>query len=265
MKWYGKGNHLSKAEWAHIGKALVESGYLAQSAERLPVLEITSSGRQLMLGEAGPVMIPVRAGSTPPPTECDAVLFERLRRLRKSIADAQEVPAYVVFSDVALRQMAREYPASPEAFVKVSGVGRSKLEAYGERFMREIAEHLASNERQTFEGEAPPMARKPMGDSEYDTLRRFRSGQPVDQIAREREIKETTVMGHLSRAADDGEEIELSRIVPEDAEPEIAAAFERVGWGNLTGVRELLGERYDYDVLRIYRAVRRPSPAASGR
>jgi ATP-dependent DNA helicase RecQ len=126
--------------------------------------------------------------------------------------------------------------------------------------MGEIAAHVEAQPQQTFEGNGEREA-KPLGDSEYDTLRRFRAGQAVEQIARERDIKETTVMGHLSRAAYRGEEVDVSRFVSAEAEPEVAAAFEKLGWANLTGVRELLGERYEYDVLRIYRAARRPAAA----
>ena len=66
-------------------------------------------------------------------------LFERLRALRKQIADAEGVPPYVVFSDAALRGMSLSMPATDEEFLAVSGVGPVKLERYGERFMAEIA------------------------------------------------------------------------------------------------------------------------------
>ena len=57
----------------------------------------------------------------------DETLFNHLRQLRKTVADARNVPAYVVFSDVALRQMAREYPTNEREFLQISGVGNRKL------------------------------------------------------------------------------------------------------------------------------------------
>ena len=66
-------------------------------------------------------------------------LFERLRVLRKSIADANGIAPYIVFSDKALRDMCARMPATPEAFLLVSGVGEKKLERYGEEFLAEIA------------------------------------------------------------------------------------------------------------------------------
>jgi superfamily II DNA helicase RecQ len=69
-------------------------------------------------------------------------LFEELRVLRKQIADDRRVPAYVVFSDATLREMAQTRPSSPSEFLALSGVGAKKLESYGEIFLSAISESL---------------------------------------------------------------------------------------------------------------------------
>ncbi|MGO5287657.1 RecQ family ATP-dependent DNA helicase [Pseudoscardovia suis] len=69
----------------------------------------------------------------------DAELFEELRRVRTQIAREEGHPPYMVFNDRTLRQMVRDKPTTPEAFLAISGVGERKLEAYGERFMQAIA------------------------------------------------------------------------------------------------------------------------------
>jgi len=69
----------------------------------------------------------------------DAELFERLRKLRKRIADEEEVPPYVVFSDAALRDMCARMPRTAEEFLEVKGVGEKKLERYSAAFLAEIA------------------------------------------------------------------------------------------------------------------------------
>jgi ATP-dependent DNA helicase RecQ len=69
----------------------------------------------------------------------ELALFERLRALRKRIADEQGVPAYIVFNDAVLRAMAAHRPASAEEMLRVPGVGRAKLERYGEAFLEAIA------------------------------------------------------------------------------------------------------------------------------
>jgi ATP-dependent DNA helicase RecQ len=81
---------------------------------------------------------------------CDEALFEKLRQLRRRLADERDVPAYIVFSDVSLRQMARYYPTDTIAFSKISGVGDKKLDEFGRAFMNEISTHLQFNPKQIF-------------------------------------------------------------------------------------------------------------------
>jgi ATP-dependent DNA helicase RecQ len=81
---------------------------------------------------------------------CDEELFERLRQLRKTLADERNVPAYIVFSDVSLRQMARHYPATDEQLARINGVGEKKLKEFGAAFLFEITAHLQQHPRQMF-------------------------------------------------------------------------------------------------------------------
>ena len=75
-------------------------------------------------------------------TEGDEALFERLRALRRTIAQEIGKPPYIVFSDKTLRDMCAKRPASPEEFLAVNGVGENKLNLYGERFLAAIAESV---------------------------------------------------------------------------------------------------------------------------
>ncbi len=74
----------------------------------------------------------------PPLSPEERGVFEKLRTLRKSLAAERGVPPYVVFSDATLREMARERPRTPDALLEIRGVGRAKLEAFGEAFLEEI-------------------------------------------------------------------------------------------------------------------------------
>ena len=120
-------------------------------------MELTESGREAlrdrkkitltepMIARAAPAKMP-RAGEI----ACDEDLFDRLRQLRKKLADERNVPAYIVFSDVALRQMARYYPATDDEFTRISGVGEKKLQEFGAAFLGEIGAHLQTSPRQIF-------------------------------------------------------------------------------------------------------------------
>jgi len=121
------------------------------------VLELTSEGRAVLSDRRKIVLTkPVTAPAAPErraragEIACDEALFEQLRRLRKRLADERNVAAYIVFSDVSLRQMARNYPTSQEEFMRISGVSERKLAEYGAPFLQEIASYLQIYPRQIF-------------------------------------------------------------------------------------------------------------------
>ena len=118
--------------------------------------------------------------------ECDEALFDQLRAVRRTLADERNVPAYVIFSDVALREMARSYPTTPAEFRRIPGVGEQKLRDFSEAFLAAISAYLETNERKAFgEPARRPAARRrsSLNDSESETLRRFQSGASIDEIA----------------------------------------------------------------------------------
>jgi len=262
LSTFGIGKEHSRPEWAAIGRELVRLGFLRQTTEKFSTLELTNTGAAILKSRTQVTLTkPVAAPETKVhhvgDIACDETLFERLRELRKRLADERDVPAYIVFSDVALRQMARNYPASEGEFARISGVGEKKLREYGEVFLNEIALHLATNPRQIFADDSfvvPLPQRSQVGDSARETLRHFRAGESVEQIAASRGLVAGTIYGHLATAIEAGEKIDLAQLLNAEAQAEIAAAFKRTGWGNLVGARELLGEKYDYGLLRIFRA-----------
>jgi ATP-dependent DNA helicase RecQ len=264
LSTYGIGQEHGRAEWASVGRELVRLGYLRQTAEKFSVLDVTPEGMAVLKQRRSitltkPVSAPAsklrRAGEI----ACDEVLFERLRQLRKQLADQRDVPAYIVFSDVALRQMAREYPVNEREFARISGVGEKKLLEFGAIFLAEIAAHLQSSPRQIFADDSfetpPPIpAQARLGGTVRETLRRFQEGESVEHIARQRLLTTGTIYSHLTEAVLGGSIIDVSRFFTTQEQCEVTAAFNQVGFGNLTGVFEALGGRYDYGRLRLFRA-----------
>ena len=272
LSTYGIGRETSRPEWAAIGRELVRLGYLRQTAEKFSVLELTASGLAA-LKQRTPVQLTKPVAVTGPGNQrageisCDEVLFERLRDLRKRLADERDVPAYIVFSDVALRQMARNYPAGEADFARISGVGEKKLREFGAAFLAEIVDHLRTHPRQVFADSfeaRPSPVRGPLNGTASETLRYFREGATAEQIAARRGLAASTIYGHLAAAVEGGEKLELDRFLTASQQEEIAGVFAKCGFGNIAGARESLGNKYDYGLLRIYRAFRhRPTPAAA--
>ncbi|HEX7469903.1 MAG TPA: RQC domain-containing protein, partial [Verrucomicrobiae bacterium] len=265
LSTYGIGKEHNRPEWSAIGRELVRLGYLRQTTEKFSVLELTNEGlaalkQRTKVTLTKPVTAPETKVHRVGEIACDEVLFDRLRELRKRLADERNVPAYIVFSDVALRQMARDYPENEREFARISGVGEKKLREFGEVFLMEIAAHLLTNPRQIFADDsfaAPvPTPRRSIGDSARETLRRLRSGQSVEQIARERAVTTGTILGHVAEGIEHGEPVELSRFLSEEEQKKIGAAFDRNGFGSITAVFESLGGAIDYGRLRIFRAAK---------
>ena len=152
---YGIGQEHTRSQWKIIGRELVRLGLVNQAADKFNVLRLTAAGMDLLKHRKRVSLTqPVSAPETKAPANgdiaCDEVLFERLRRLRKRLADDRAVPPYIIFSDVSLRQMAHDYPASEREFLRISGVGDKKLREFGPVFLSEIAAHLQNQPRQMF-------------------------------------------------------------------------------------------------------------------
>lgn len=153
---YGIGRDLSRPEWATIGRELLRLGLLTQEAGEFPTIALTEEGldvlrnrRIVQLTKSAQRKRPAasRAGEI----ACDEALFDRLRRLRKRLADERGVPAYVVFGDATLRFIAREYPESADALRGISGVGEKKAAEFGELFATEVREFLKTYPKSHFD------------------------------------------------------------------------------------------------------------------
>ena len=270
LSTYNIGGEHTRAEWGGIARELVRLGLLIQNAEKFNIVELTSDGlaalktrRKITLTRpVAPTQTePHRAGEI----GCDEGLFEKLRALRKQLADERAVPPYIIFSDVSLRQMARFYPACDHDFSRISGVGERKLREFGTVFLREIAGHLQTNARQMFADDsftshagvaAARIAKGPgaLPDTVRETLHFFRQGRSIPEISRLRSLKQGTIFSHLEAAMLAGETLDVSLLVSPAGQKEIGAAFGRHGFGNLTGVVESLGGKYGYEECRIMRA-----------
>jgi ATP-dependent DNA helicase RecQ len=158
LSTYGIGREHSRAEWQALGRELISLGYLRQDPGKFSTIEVSEAGFTALRERKKIVLTTPMAAPPSAPDKmpragaigCDEELFERLRRLRKALADERFVPAYIVFSDVALRQMARYYPANDEEFSRISGVGEKKLAEFGAVFLAEIAAHQQTHPRQIF-------------------------------------------------------------------------------------------------------------------
>src|SRR5205807_5787982 len=264
LSTFGIGRESKREAWQAIGRELQRLGLIECAPGKFATLNLTPAGRDA-LRHRTPITLTKRievvardqkprAGAI----ECDEVLFERLRGLRRKLADERNVPAYVIFSDVSLREMAKNYPTTATEFRRIPGVGEQKLKDFAEAFLSEIKNYLIGNPRRTFSNRLDPLP-SPRGsrlnESQRETLRRFRSGESVEDISRARGFMRSTIYDHLETAIKSGESLEADRFFTAAQCEEIASAFRKVADGKLTDVRSLLDSKYDYGELRIFRAL----------
>lgn len=150
LSTYGIGKELSDSYWHNIIQQLIHVGLLFIDMTRSGVLCLTPTARAVLRGEKQvELAVPKFAVSQGKkdkyvPTNLDTRLFEKLKALRKLIADELDTPAFVIFSDATLADMTRTQPTTPSEFLDVTGVGMKKLEKYGEAFIGLIKDYLAT-------------------------------------------------------------------------------------------------------------------------
>ncbi len=273
---YGIARGVRREEILEIVGHLVARGLLARTNDKYETLSLAPEGWEFLkerqpLTLPRPALAPYRRESrsrraTSDNAAYDQGLFDKLRALRRRLADAEGVPPFVVFSDAALRQMAAAVPRSPEEFLQVPGVGPTKLERYGAQFVEAICGHAGKSAppaapepsqpaEERRDGIAPGVhTRQALGGTYYETETLLRQRLPIAEIARRRERSEGTIIGQLERLADAGEPLELAHLLPGgDALREIEQAFALCGSAFVRPVWEYFEGRIDYGVLRLAR------------
>lgn len=147
LSTYGIGNDHTDAEWTSLFRQLIHRGYLVQDIASYSILKLTPEARPLLKGEAKLELARPRIRERgkkkrkllAPVEGRDEILFELLRELRKDLAREEGIAPYMVFGDAALTQMAILLPSNRDEFLDINGVGASKLEKYGEVFLKEIS------------------------------------------------------------------------------------------------------------------------------
>ena len=154
---YGIGKEMSRPQWAAVGRELMRLGYVTVAEGEYATLQLTEEGMDLLrtrksLTLTKPMDLPKakRVVRREGDIECDELLFDRLRNLRKKLADQRRVPAYIIFGDNTLRAMARYYPATPEAMEGIPGLGEKKRAEFGATFATEISNYLSAHAKQAF-------------------------------------------------------------------------------------------------------------------
>ena len=131
---------------------LLEYSYLESSGTQYPVLKLTGHSRSILNGSASVKLKRIKEAEAKTISkdirnqarefDINENLLADLKALRSEIASSAKLPAYIVFSDAALIDMCRKMPRNTAEFLEVSGVGKAKLDRYGERFLKIIRRYI---------------------------------------------------------------------------------------------------------------------------
>lgn len=164
LSTHGIMSEYSKTTIKDLISFLVTEGYIKNVGDQYPVLVLTPSANDVLF-KGKPVFIKrkiekleTRVGSSVGSRSgssitsgsvsnrpLDEVLFDILKNLRREVAYKSNVPPFLVFADVSLKQMASDYPISVNSFLNINGVGRYKMERYGYIFLDAIRDYVKEN------------------------------------------------------------------------------------------------------------------------
>lgn len=263
LSTYGIGKDRSVEEWKVLGRSLLHQGLVEETTDGFPVLKLNAASWQVLRKQL-PVQIAIPENLKDTAAVAAAAvgeaagLLERLRTLRKRLADAQGVPPYIVFTETSLRQMAQRLPRSLTAFSRISGVGSRKLEQYGQAFVDEIS-HFCEDQGIAAEPDVTETTR--VGNTHAVTLDLYQQGHDPEAIARLRNLRQTTIIRHLSELIQSGE-IDIDNLVDPDRQVAIWQALEQAESNRLGDVRDRLNGRYTFDEIRLVRGAYRRGQSA---
>jgi ATP-dependent DNA helicase RecQ len=239
---------------------LISEGFIAVKGEKYPVLALNSKAASLLVDREQlhikRLIVKEKPKAQSSGLYADMALYEKLRQLRKEIADKQKVPPFVVFSDATLNAMCIKLPLTRETLLGVPGVGKFKLEKYGDRFIDLINEYVSGKniivpEADSIEVEKGRNAKEKKKDTKLITYEMYTSGKTLSEICEERELSQVTIEGHLIECLEKGLSLEYECFIPKDMEPEIMQAIEIHGTEKLKPIKEALPPEITYTAIKF--------------
>ncbi|MDR5590360.1 DNA helicase RecQ [Christiangramia sp. SM2212] len=250
LSTYGIGNDISWRHWQQYLIQLINLGYVEIAFDKNNHLRLTEQAKKVLFEKEVVHLADVKEEQLKTPVEkaesLNNSLFEKLRQLRLKIAKEEDIPAYLIFNDAALKDMEKQRPMSDSEFLLIDGVGRKKMEDYGYRFIKEIIA-FSKDKR-----EKKPKKKSKKGNTLKETLSLYNDGLNVEEIATERGVAKNTIYTHLMKLYDEGEEINLHQFIPISDLKAIEKAKEELENPNsLRAYFEHFEEAIPYETIKI--------------
>lgn len=253
LKTYGVGADISWYDWNQYLIQLINLGYCEIAFHQQNKIKLTPFAKKVLFDGEKVQLTTVQKMDKQKTEIKERVsktvansLFEVLRKLRSEIAKEEEVPAYIIFNDATLKQMEIQRPMSDDEFLAIDGVGKAKLEKYGENFINAIIEFQKSK----------PIRAKKENSTYKETLDLFQNGMTVEDIALKRKLGVPTIVSHLAKLYSDGHPIDLKIYINEQEILKIADAKIKLDSPSaLKPYFDFFEEQLSYDKIRVGLAI----------
>ncbi len=250
IKTFGAGKDIDWFAWQQYILQMIHQGLFEIDFAGKQALKITSLGEKVLFGKKKISLVKPKEIQAKNPKKrklqtkeemtYDANLFEILKIKRKELAQAKNVPAFIIFSDKSLKDMVRKMPVSQAEMLAVNGVGENKLQLYGEVFISVILQYLTENKVKT-------TTTKPHLESYKESYKLYLVGMTVEEIAEKKNLKATEVVKDLIRCKEENKVIDLYDLVskPDVARIIISAKMQEDNAATKT-IFEALNKKYAY-------------------
>ncbi len=260
LKTYGVGADLSKKDWRRYLDDLLHLDYLRKDDGQYPILKLTEKSGAVLRGEEKVMLIESvsereeEVASNQQPLEEE--LLNQLKAQRLQLARDENVPAYVIFSDATLHELATYLPLQEEDLPRINGFGEVKIGKYGTAFLKVVRRYAEMHGQESRMENARRARRRAtrsaprVSDTKQASFDLLQEGKTVEEVAQARGFATGTVYGHLLPYLADGK-IEAAQLIEPSRIEQIEKAVAVHGESSLKTLKMALDESISYDEIRV--------------
>ena len=263
---YGSGLEWSKKQWEQLSRLLMRQHFIRRGS--FGVIELTDAANPIIVGKENVYGVLDRTDvsmdeedvirtSSEIENEYNVELFELLRDKRKELADIDDVPPYAIFPDTTLIEMAYYFPQSKDALEVIYGVGQVKKQKFGDAFIGVIKTFSKDHDIMERQKNLIKKTREVKTGEKHEIVSQdFNEGKSIKLLAEEHGVKEVTILGHLKKYVDEGNDLRLEGLLQASAlsdrqRDQVLKAFKKRGHLMLRLVYDECKKQIGYDELRI--------------
>lgn len=243
---YGLFSNRSVNDIKALIQRLTATQYLTLTESEYPVVQLTETAFAVLKKEATVWQKIFKTHKA----EADDDVFSALRKLRKSLAEKEGIPPYLIFADSTLRDMSTHLPTTISQMRQIKGVGEVKLDKYGEKFLTALKDYAPTSLSSSNLPVDVPIKKSDKTPTHLITLQMFNDGFSLDEIAKTRDLKPVTIQNHLVKAGEEGHTVDWNRLIPTEQEEQIIAVIRELGTSLLRPIKEALPAEIGYDTIK---------------